>query len=859
MKKKTIALMGFSVLAALALVGCKDSNKDDKKTTTTTEEGGNTTTTGEGGNTTTTGEGGNTTTTGPVTYDEFDAATDNGAVGDRGDSSGSGSSGSYDYVSVDYTQDTKGLDLSVNYNATEGITLLVDSYNNTLETKTYQKGELLPAWKAFATNTKTTIREASDYSGNSNDNDYSNMKTAQFKSVKDTSQYVDLFYNSTGNIKDMVTNGTAQDLTSYINDGLMPNFKSFLDNNQIIADAIKLNGKYYYTPYFDGYNYIERQLVVDSTLAYNVLDQESFDLFDTTVAGKGAENNQLKENEYEPFIYGQTTDGTKVNYLGDKTVAVSKNATKTTITVKGNVENIISQQNKLLSAGTTGKALAQQLRTYLDDVYGDNIGADKTYKTYTDIFCSESAAYTSDELIALMRVIKANPGVISGIFDENGQLTAAGDSNVEVEVLVPRGAEKSRIQNILMFAEIWGIQGLDGEKDNLYFDASGTISDARATKQSYEALQYLHQLYDEGLIVGDFWMTASNMDKNYYVDKYIGKKANEGGYGFMLFDYSATQGQQNSKDSNGIGVDDSKRVGSFKDTKVGQTYSNGYTVGVMPIVAPLTYWANKGTAAVNYQSSITDRSNKTLMRYYDSNRALKSNSWVIPKTSDNKEVAARLMDYMFSETGSKIQDFGPESYWDGTETFKGKTNPKLSAAALNMVANRAGGDCFSYWRGYVGSSHGIGHIRSDYLNYVFMHEITRVGDKNVGNAIASGVLGLATLVDNPVWGSSVPTAGYGSTSSEDHSFNAVTSFWAADKAATTANGWVAIVKNGTQVTDAQTQIGTGTLTKQPYTYKDVYDQAFTKELTNYVYNILNVDEPDLAQYIPSYIAGLIIA
>ena len=806
MKKKTIALMGFSVLAGLALVGCKEE-KNDKPAATSDQGGGDATTT-----------------------------------------------------SQDYSQDTKGLDVSVNYNGTEGITLLVESFNNSVENKTYKKGELLPTWAAFAKGAKTSIRDAADYTQNTNDLDYSKIKSNSWNSNNDSSQKVDLFYNSTGNINKMVEAGQAQDLTTYINGGKMPNFKEWLNNNKIIKDAIQINGKIYYTPYFDGYNYIERQLVVDSTLAFQVLDQASFELFDQTVAGKGAASNQLQENEYQPFVYEMNGD-TKVNYAGaTKEVEVSKNAKKATITVKGNVENIISQQNALLSAegGTTGKALAEQLHTYLTNVYGDNIGADKTFKNYTDIFCGESAAYTADELIALMRVIKANPGVISGVFDANGQLTAAGDTNKEIEILVPRGAEKSRVQNILMFSEIWGIQGLDGENDTLYFDSNGTISDAKATKQSYDALQYLHQLYDEGLIVGEFWMKASTMDKNYYVDKYIGKQKNGGGYGFMLYDYSATQGQQNTRDENGIGVVDSKRDGAFANTSVGQTFGN-YTVGVMPIVAPLTYWANKGSAADNYLASITDRTNKTLMRYYDSNRALKKNSWIIPSTSDNKEVAARLMDYIFSEEGANIQDFGPSAYWDGTQEFKGKTNPNLSAAAMSMVANRTGGDCFSFWRGYVGSSHGIGHVRSDYLNYLFMHKITRIGDKHVGDAIASGVLGLATLVDNPTWGSSVPTAGYGSTLDTDQSFDAVQTFWSSEKCNTTADGWASIVKNGYATDNNTDSLGTGKLTKNAYTYKNVYDQAFSTELTHWLYSVLNVDEPDLAQYIPSYVKGLITA
>jgi hypothetical protein len=140
-----------------------------------------------------------------------------------------------------------------------------------------------------------------------------------------------------------------------------------------------------------------------------------------------------------------------------------------------------------------------------------------------------------------------------------------------------------------------------------------------------------------------------------------------------------------------------------------------------------------------------------------------------------------------------------------------------------------------------------------------MHKITRIGDKHVGDAIASGVLGLATLVDNPTWGSSVPTAGYGSTLDSDQSFVAVQTFWSSEKCNTTADGWASIVKNGYATDNNSDSLGTGKLTKTAYTYKNVYDQAFSTELTHWLYSVLNVDEPDLAQYIPSYVKGLITA
>ena len=835
MKKKTIALLGFSVLAGLALVGCKGNDDEKDVKTTTAEQGGGTTTGGQGTSTTTDGQG---TSTSTITKPE----------------------------PVEYTQDTKGLDISVNYQSKQGISFINSAaFSNPVDGETYQGGKtaynsrsLLPTWKEFAKKVKTTIRDSEDYSGNSDNNCYSAMKTAQWKSTSDTSQFVDLFYNSTGNLNDAIKNGAIADLTQFINAGLMPNFEYYLATHDTIADQLtKSDGKIYFTPYFDGYQFVERQFVLNSALAYEVLDQESYALFDTTTAGVGAAANGLQANKFNPFVYEMNGD-TKVNYAGaTKNIEVSQNGQLKTITIKGNVENIVSQQNALLAVGTTGKALAEQLKTYLTAVYGDNVGADKTYKNYTEIFCGESAAYTTDELVALMRVIRANPGVISGVFDNNGQLTAAGDPSTTVEIFIPRGAAANRIQNIMMVSQLFGIQGTDAEDERtglLYFDSEGTLSSAKSTKASYQALEYLNQFYQEGLIVKEFWTYNDNFkDGNYYRDKYFGHNKWGGGYGFIMYDYSATQGQANQIDSNGIGVQATNVIEDFADNPTGRTYANGYSVGIMPILPPLTYWANKGSAFDNLSADITDRTNKTLMRYTDSNRSLKTNSWAIPATSDNKEKAAQLMDYIFSDEGGDIQDFGPSIYWGDDITYKGEVDRGLSEQTLSMLAQSAAGDCFSFWRGYIGSSHGIGHVRSDHLNFIFMHQITRIGDNNLANAIKSGALKLATVDDNPSWGSCVPSQGYKATSATDDSFDAVTSFWSQDKNKSTADGWAKVVAEGVPA-DANTQMGYGTINKQTaYTYADLLAQYQTTYISNFLATVLDVTQPNLDQYLPEYV------
>ena len=55
----------------------------------------------------------------------------------------------------------------------------------------------------------------------------------------------------------------------------MPNFKKFLDANPTIKSAISVSGHIYYTPYFDGYNTIERMFIMDSNIVKKILDEDT--------------------------------------------------------------------------------------------------------------------------------------------------------------------------------------------------------------------------------------------------------------------------------------------------------------------------------------------------------------------------------------------------------------------------------------------------------------------------------------------------------------------------------------------------------------------------------------------------------
>ena len=771
MKQKKLALMGVAAVAALGLASCGNSNSKDRTQKETTLE-----------------------------------------------------------------QDTKGLDIYVNYQGKQGITLQQkESYVNKADGVTYTKGQLLPTWVAFQDAVKSTFRDASKYATTKDDATQTAVKANGYKSETDSNQMIDLYYQTTSAINTMGKAGEAVDLMQYVNAGLMPNFKEFLDENPTIKKQISSSGKIYYTPYFDGYNAVERMHIMDVNLAKKVLDSTSG--FDTeTTNGKGASKNVVQgEGLVKPFIDAE------YNYPNKSTkIAVSVNGEAKSITVK-QVKNIVKQQNELLAAGCTGKQLAEQLQTYLKEAYGDYIGSGKTFTNLSDIFVSESAAYNTDELIALMRVVKANPKLISG------------NANEEIEILIPREGKANRVQNIMHMMNIFGIQGMDTEKEGLFFDANGKINDAYALESTYEGLQLLSAMYDEGLILTDF--NKDNKGKS-YTAKYLGKTTDDAGYGFMLYDFSATQAQMNTRDEDGIGTKDSARKGAFENTSV---------TGVMPILPPVTWWATGKDW--KYNQSLSDHTGMTLTRRSTSNRTLKTNAWCIPTTSDNKERAAVLMDHLFSKEGQLTQDFGPrsENYWKTTDDSKfmlynGMHTPEFSSKVKEMISEAAneGTDFWTFMRAYLGATHGIGHVRTAAINYLATNAYGKIGTMNIENAIADGVVCLDMVDKNGVgvysFDNSVPSAGYGSASSADD-YAAVTAFWAEDKYNDEAIGWAAIVvaKAGTITFDSTQTIGKdASASKVAYSYSTVKSQLKSR-ITKYLYDLVSGYDEDL---VPSYVQGL---
>jgi len=704
------------------------------------------------------------------------------------------------------------VDVHLNYNGVQGVTYRTTagtSFANAVDGKTYTTGTLLPTWEEFGKKCDITVKEACGYNATNDNDNFTGVQTNNFMSDLDSKQAIDLFYNSTSNINKMGNAGKAVDLTSYINAGKMPNFKKYLDENQSVKEEITNNGAIYFTPYFDSYNDVERNFVMDTTIVQTVLDNPNAAFDNELKNGNGGAKNVITDVKYEPFI------NANFNYKDAETkVKVSVNGEAKEITIK-QTSNIIKQQNELLATGCTGKALAEQFITYLNTAFAGNVGTGKTYTKLSQIFTEEQAAYNVDELVALMRVVKANPGLITG------------DKNKEVETLFPRGQAANRIQNMLHFAQVWGVQGLTSEKDFLYFLQNGTLNDARTSQASYDALDNLAALYSEGLILGDFWYYSdSKKNGNAYLNQFFKKSTSDYSYGLMEYDYTATQCVANDA-VDGIGTKSSDRAEPVRNIEV---------KGIKPILPPLTMWGTANT--VTHNQALNNFDGKTLMRHYDENRTIKSNSWCIPSSSDNVEGALKLMDYLFSPMGLYIQDFGPDAYWSNAAAVNADpehVTPVMSNAQKSMI-QKSNLDFWTYMRGCMGSTNGIGHERTTAIQIQATNAYGQVGYEAVEKAMESGVLDLS-LVDKDgdnksgtvTWNTSVPVNGYSGApaakSEEANSYDATLSFWAQDKNKATPVGWVYVVANGGWTgLDTNAELGTTANSSKSYKKTDVESQ-----------------------------------
>lgn len=675
-----------------------------------------------------------------------------------------GSVASNEYVKGDLNNGT--VELSVHY--TNSGYHFTPSYQGTSQVtgiggESLVKGNLLPTWSAIAKNLNGTIVDKTAV-------DFADAKT-EWKNYNEKGfGGIDLIMvdgmGSSNGYTAAANSGKLQDIGSLIDEGKLPNFKIWLDSQGGYEGAMwnsmkAADGKVYFLPYFDGLNNVEKVWLMNPEYIEKILDSDNTN---------GMNEAAAVGNNVGGFQAAVPSMSNEVLNLGDnKTVTV--NYTK----------SVITKQNELSTKN--GKSYAEVLRQHIDDVYGANIGSGKLYSKRSEIFTSQYACYNADDLIALMRCVVNNASYLT-----NGKQKT-------MYAFVPRTGEGNRLKQMAEFMNIWGQRGVSAESGKLYFDSDGKLHDARTELSTYDNLDRMNALYNEGFFPSTFIKGYGDQVKTEWRSNCI-----KAGNVFSLYDYTTTSSASNQDVQ---GPDKSA--------------SN-----LIPMLPAVVKW-DDGDNSTGY------------FHFSEDNRSLKTNGWSIPKTAD-VDNACKVADYIWCPEGADLQDYGPNTtdYRTAVTEYDEHLNRVAGAGTFNVngspcvkwsekVINKSYGDGSSsdsfkanwnnFIRKYVGSTQGIGHVRSAGNDVqVTLSQKAQDGIQKINNAITAGGMVVARTDGGShktnLFYYSVPT-GFSLTAADTTAIQneaantTVDNFWKDDSS---ANGkvvycyWIIEGKSGTNVT-----------------------------------------------------------
>lgn len=582
---------------------------------------------------------------------------------------------------LDYAQGTT-LRMATGYNnaktglffnaevAGEGITLA--------DGVTYHSGDLKPTWVEVQNVLGVTFEDK--YQGNS--------AAKEFEYWKDRLSEVDMVSGTAVLLSEYGETGALVNIAEYLDK--MPNFKAYLEENPIVRLSITGNtttGAIYFSPYFDGVNDIERMPLMRTDWVQKLLDGEG--------AFEAPACNNTAEPAYEPYMPLEgTVDVDVVTPDGTAVETVTKNYDA--------AGNIVAKMNE--AGSMSGVEAVNMLRSYIDQAYDGYYGTSRS-----DLFIGQNAAWDADELVALLRCVVANPQTLNGTDSVQGLFSREDNNN-------QRRVDMFRFAGIL-----FGVRGLESRQDYLYVGEDGMLYDARQMPETYEALENMNAMVQEGLISKAFVDMSEESTKTYL----------QNDLGFMHYDYNQTQTVYNATVLND-----------------GEKY--------MAVMVPVAHW---------YDGTEEDG---VYMRFTESWRSVKTDGWGISKAgvgddANKLNAALALIDYAYSDKGMILMSYGPDAFIktndDGsyvTFHFNGKEMPVIADATYDELWEKASGNYTNYARQYLGST--LSFAKSQAFEYQCTHQVGKEGAGHISNAIALGTIKHPQLAvtENP-WYTSVPT------------------------------------------------------------------------------------------------------
>lgn len=471
------------------------------------------------------------------------------------------------------------------------------------------------------------------------------------------------------------TEGKLLNLSQKMDEGCMPNFKAYLDKNPDVKSAITAyDGSIYHVPYIAELDNFARQFILRGSWITKILDE-------TNVA--------YDKNSFNTYYKGA--------YIGDKVRAGENGGTVTpmegvNITKKTN-QNIIELQNNL--DVKNGETLTKTMIQYIADNYD--------YEKPSQLFLGEKAAYDMDELIALMRCIKANP-----IYLTEGRADA-------VWPLFTRHSKyREDLVRMAMYFNGAKVHGSDSYPATWGIDKDGKVFYTYSTPEMYEALCYLSDMEAEGLIYSDCYDLS---DKSNFRSTLWGTDSGDApSFGFLTYDWIASCTADNLN----------------KDTVV-----------VLPPVAKI---------------------NGVWQYYIDNGRAIKPDGWAISVAGSNDEQIQRactLFDYYFTKEGHVVQNYGLPDNLVENETYTGPDGveyPQFNEWMYEKVDEMAKGDVSVFLRDFMGGLMPIGYQKEIGFEYQNTSERGFKGWELMQNSTTgfANYAGNHVKGDNPNYGKMVP-------------------------------------------------------------------------------------------------------
>ena len=417
--------------------------------------------------------------------------------------------------------------------------------------------------------------------------------------------------------------GIGDDLMSYgaqgyfvrLNDhmDMMPNFAAYLEANPNIAKAITAyDGGIYHIPYAAELGNYARTFNVRETWVTTLLDSAD---------GLEAETATLTP-VYEGYW--------------------DRNGT-----------NVVDLQNEAAGGTLTQEVALSTLLAYIAETYPD-------LENPSDLYLGETAMYDIDELVALWRVVELSPNTLTKA------TTGSVIENAEIAPFYARRAVDRG--DVLRLITYWGgqrVYGSDSYGAYFYTDADGQLQYSHAEDGFLEGIDYLSQLYAEGLIHSEF--SDLSVSDNFRDSMYASDdEADHFQFGFSTIDWIAST-----------------------------TATNEDVVSILP---PLT---TVGSDEFIY--------------FIENTRVIKPDGWAISTASSEEEInaALTLFDYFFTVDGNNVQNYGPPNVSQEVGgIFTGPDGidyPKFTQWALDTACETKNCDISSFLRDYVGSQIPIGY------------------------------------------------------------------------------------------------------------------------------------------------------